>query len=59
MLRFILYRSVFKDLMKACLLILIKISCCIITYAQLPVTIPWSSSLNLTFGNGTDNPGPL
>ena len=24
-----------------------------------PVTIPWSSSLNLTFGNGVTNPGPL
>jgi hypothetical protein len=50
---------VIKELTKACFLILIKISCCTILNAQLPVTIPWSSSLNLTFGNGTGNPGPL
>ena len=57
--RIILYRTVFKGLMKACFLILIKISCCTIIYAQLPVTIPWSSSLNLTFGDGAAHPGPL
>ena len=44
--------------MKTCFLLLIKISCCTIIYAQFPVTIPWSSSLNLTFGQGTANPGP-
>lgn len=26
--------------------------------AQLPATIPWSSTVNITFGNGTTNPGP-
>ncbi len=28
-------------------------------HAQVQVTIPWSSTLNQTFGNGSVNPGPL
>ena len=32
---------------------------CVNANAQIRITIPWSSSLNLTFGNGSANPGPL
>ncbi len=45
--------------MKAVFFILLKISFFTCIHAQPPVTIPWSSSLNLTFGNGATNPGPL
>jgi hypothetical protein len=38
---------VFKDLLKACLLIAVKLSCSIQANTQLPVTIPGSSSVNV------------
>jgi gliding motility-associated-like protein len=50
---------VFKNLLKTFLLTFFKFLFCIDTNAQLRVTIPWSSSLNQTFGNGSVNPGPL
>ena len=43
------YWSLFNDLMKTILLILINVFYCIDLNAQIPTTIPWSSSLNLTF----------
>jgi gliding motility-associated-like protein len=49
---------VFKNVLKTFLLIFFQFLFCIDTNAQLPVTIPWSSSLNVTFGNGVANPGP-
>ncbi len=39
------------------ILILVIFLYCIDVNAQFPVTIPWSSSLNANFGNGTMNPG--
>ncbi len=44
--------------MKACFLTVVILSGCAYTHAQLPVTIPWSSSVNMTFENGaTISPG--
>ncbi|HEY2721007.1 MAG TPA: gliding motility-associated C-terminal domain-containing protein [Chitinophagaceae bacterium] len=47
-----------KNLKTYCFLFSLSV-CCNSGIAQLYVTIPWSSSLNETFGNGKANPGPL
>ncbi len=45
-------------LMKFCCLLVICIFFIVDSYTQVRVTIPWSSSLNVTFGEGATNPGP-
>jgi gliding motility-associated-like protein len=49
---------VFKYIRKAGLLIVISLFYCASAVTQLRVTVPWSSSLNVTFGNGIPNTGP-
>lgn len=47
-----------KYIKKVCFLVVLYLSYCTYSIAQLVVTVPWSSSLNVTFGNGVANFGP-
>ena len=47
-----------QTLTKAVFLICTELSICSTVLAQLPVTIPWSSTVNVTFGNGPAAVGP-